>query len=115
MKGASAFPYKTTVVDPIKIPCQGYDKATSGWPAYANVFGSLTEHFPLKRLPDEDQGLPSRLKVFNMEKNTMKKIKVLIADDHEIMRMGLATMLETDPSITVVAEAADGVEAINKT
>ena len=38
----------------------------------------------------------------------MKKIKVLIADDHEIMRVGLATMLETDAAIKVVAEAADG-------
>ena len=45
----------------------------------------------------------------------MKKIKVLIADDHELMRMGLATMLETDSAIKVVAEAADGAEAVQKT
>ena len=45
----------------------------------------------------------------------MKKIKVLIADDHEIMRVGLATMLETDAAIKVVAEAADGTEAVRKT
>ncbi len=45
----------------------------------------------------------------------MKKIKVLIADDHEIMRVGLATMLETDAAIKVVAEAADGSEAVRKT
>ena len=45
----------------------------------------------------------------------MKKIKVLIADDHEIMRVGLATMLETDATIKVVAEAADGAEAVQKT
>ena len=45
----------------------------------------------------------------------MKKIKVLIADDHEIMRVGLATMLETDSSIKIVAEAADGAEAVRKT
>lgn len=45
----------------------------------------------------------------------MKKIKVLIADDHEIMRVGLATMLETDAAIKVVAEAADGAEAVQKT
>ena len=45
----------------------------------------------------------------------MKKIKVLIADDHEIMRVGLATMLETDAAIKVVAEAADGAEAVRKT
>lgn len=45
----------------------------------------------------------------------MKKIKVLIADDHEIMRVGLATMLETDAAIKVVAETADGAEAVQKT
>lgn len=45
----------------------------------------------------------------------MKKIKVLIADDHEIMRVGLATMLETDSAIKIVAEAADGAEAVRKT
>ena len=45
----------------------------------------------------------------------MKKIKVLIADDHEIMRVGLATMLETDAAIKIVAEAADGAEAVQKT
>ena len=45
----------------------------------------------------------------------MKKIKVLIADDHEITRVGLATMLETDAAIKVVAEAADGAEAVQKT
>ena len=41
-------------------------------------------------------------------------IRVLIADDHEIMRMGLAALLETDGTIEVAGEAADGVEAGNK-
>ena len=44
-----------------------------------------------------------------------EKIKVLIADDHEIMRMGLASLFETDPSLEVIGEAADGNEAIRKT
>ena len=44
----------------------------------------------------------------------MRKTRVLIADDHEIMRMGLATMLETDPALKVVAEAADGADAVEK-
>ena len=43
------------------------------------------------------------------------KIKVLIADDHEIMRMGLASLFETDPSLEVIGEAADGNEAVRKT
>lgn len=44
-----------------------------------------------------------------------EKIKVLIADDHEIMRMGLASLFETDPSLAVIGEAADGNEAVRKT
>ena len=43
-----------------------------------------------------------------------EKIKVLIADDHEIMRMGLVSLFETDPSLEVIGEAADGDEAVRK-
>ena len=43
-----------------------------------------------------------------------EKIKVLIADDHEIMRMGLVSLFETDPALAVVGEAADGNEAVRK-
>jgi len=39
-------------------------------------------------------------------------LKVLIADDQAIIRSGLRLILEDQPDITVVAEAADGVEAI---
>jgi DNA-binding NarL/FixJ family response regulator len=35
-------------------------------------------------------------------------IKVLIADDHQIMREGLRSMLEKEPGITVVGEAEEG-------
>ncbi|MFJ6213507.1 response regulator [Streptomyces sp. NPDC092296] len=39
-------------------------------------------------------------------------IRVLIADDQAIVRSGLRLILEDQPDITVVAEAADGAEAI---
>ena len=45
----------------------------------------------------------------------MKKIRVLVADDHALMRMGLATLFKTDPVLTVVGEAEDGQQAIDKT
>lgn len=44
-----------------------------------------------------------------------KKIKVLIADDHALMRMGLKALLETQPDIETVGEASDGDEALRKT
>ncbi len=39
-------------------------------------------------------------------------MRVLLADDHGIVRRGLRSLLESDPTITVVAEAADGLEAL---
>ena len=39
-------------------------------------------------------------------------IKVLLADDQAMIRRGLRLILEDQPDISVVAEAADGVEAI---
>lgn len=41
-------------------------------------------------------------------------IRILIADDHGVMRAGLRALLETDHTIEVVGEAADGVEVLHK-
>lgn len=41
-----------------------------------------------------------------------RPIRVLIADDHPVFRDGLATLLEPNPDIEVVARAADGAEAV---
>ena len=42
----------------------------------------------------------------------MGKIKVLIADDHPVVREGLRAMLMTDQNIEVVGESGDGAEAV---
>lgn len=39
-------------------------------------------------------------------------MRVLLADDHSIVRRGMRSLLETEPSVEVVAEAADGLEAL---
>lgn len=44
----------------------------------------------------------------------MKTIKVLIVDDHAVLRAGLRALLNLQPDIEVVAEAADGLEAVEK-
>jgi two-component system NarL family response regulator len=44
----------------------------------------------------------------------MDKIKVVLVDDHPVVREGLRTMLSTAPDIEVIAEAGDGLEAIDK-
>ncbi|MTI68806.1 MAG: response regulator transcription factor [Firmicutes bacterium] len=45
----------------------------------------------------------------------MDKIKVLIADDHSLMRQGLKQILELEDKIDVIGQASDGKEALNKT
>lgn len=42
----------------------------------------------------------------------MSKIKVMIVDDHDMVRMGLKTYLMLDPGFEVIAEAGDGLEAV---
>ena len=41
------------------------------------------------------------------------RIRVLIADDHIIVRSGLRLLLEAEPDIDVVGEALDGNEALS--
>jgi DNA-binding NarL/FixJ family response regulator len=40
--------------------------------------------------------------------------RVLVADDHEIVRKGLTLLLTAEPDLDVVAEAADGEEAVTR-
>ena len=44
-----------------------------------------------------------------------RKIKVLIADDHMIVRAGLAALLGTEKDIDVIGQAKNGVEAVRET
>ena len=41
-----------------------------------------------------------------------KKIRILLADDHELVRAGLRALLEGEPRVEVVAEAGDGRTAV---
>ena len=41
----------------------------------------------------------------------MDRIRVLLTDDHEVVRAGYRRLLESTSDISVIAEAADGEEA----
>jgi DNA-binding NarL/FixJ family response regulator len=43
----------------------------------------------------------------------IKKIRILLVDDHIVLRMGLATATSGEPDMEVVADADNGLEAIN--
>ena len=45
---------------------------------------------------------------------TLDRIKVLVADDHQVYRMGLLQLLAEEESIVVVGEASDGNEAVER-
>lgn len=44
----------------------------------------------------------------------MKPIRILLADDHTVMRKGLRLLLESQPGFSVVAEASDGRQALTQ-
>ena len=45
---------------------------------------------------------------------TEKLVRIVLADDHPILRAGLRTLLDAQPDMLVVGEASDGAEAIDR-
>jgi DNA-binding NarL/FixJ family response regulator len=46
--------------------------------------------------------------------NTPPKARILLADDHAVVRRGLRLVLDSEPDLEVVAEAGDGAEAVER-
>lgn len=44
----------------------------------------------------------------------MSKIRVMLVDDHSIVRKGIRALIETETDIEVIGEAGDGAEAVEK-
>ena len=44
----------------------------------------------------------------------MDKVRVLIADDHAVVREGLRTLIGSEPGLELVGEAVDGQEAVEQ-
>ncbi len=58
--------------------------------------------------------LPAKTAMPRMDKPVSGTIRVLIADDHAVMRQGLSSSLSEEPDIVIVGEAADGKTALEK-
>ena len=47
--------------------------------------------------------------------SAVSTVRILVADDHEVMRLGMRNLLEAQPHWEVCAEASNGEEAVEKT
>jgi len=56
---------------------------------------------------------PSEHAVITEKDSNTSRIRVVLADDHHIVRQGLAGLLRTEPDIEIVGEASNGAQAIN--
>ena len=50
----------------------------------------------------------------NSGSGTMKNLRIMIVDDHEVVRRGLQALLRTQAGWEIVGEASDGAEAVRK-
>ena len=47
-----------------------------------------------------------------MEMNSSQSIRVMVVDDHQVVRQGLVALINTEPGLMTVAEASDGQQAV---
>jgi DNA-binding NarL/FixJ family response regulator len=70
---------------------------------------------PARRLAELGASIASREYARRGVRMSNETIRVVIADDHSLFREGLRVLLQTVSDISVVADVADGVEAIGAT
>ena len=68
----------------------------------------------MRRATITSKGLNFAEIVISTMSNVKKKIKVLLVDDHPVVRKGLYSCLANRENLKIVGEAADGAEAIRK-
>lgn len=61
------------------------------------------------QITDKKSPLPSQASV---QTELWKEVKVLLADDHAMVRRGLRELIEEQDDMTIIAEASDGKEAV---
>ena len=61
---------------------------------------------------EDDLGASARID--SARSDTERVIRVLVADDQQLLRAGFRVILEAEPDIEVVGEAVDGVEAVER-
>jgi CheY-like chemotaxis protein len=93
-------------------------EALSGWCRIHSVRGKgTTVELGLAVLPSDAKPKPHVSRTAHRSSRVMRsgmpsRWRVLLVDDHAMVRQGLRSILETYPDLEVVGEAADGVEAV---
>src|SRR3984885_3524218 len=88
--------------------CSGCRSASRGWEEHARFTLSLATAPPCRW----SCHLPHRIRAGRTgARPSVKQIRILLADDHTVMRRGLRLLLESRPEFGVVAEASDGRQA----
>jgi two-component system, NarL family, nitrate/nitrite response regulator NarL len=73
---------------------------------------SLQVNLPNPRAPMTTTTIAATPKSTN---DRVHQIRIVIADDHPVVRIGVRNMLQSDPTLDVIGEASDGDEAITGT
>ncbi len=68
---------------------------------------------PLSDPPDTRTGKVSKLSA-RRRSRAKDRIRVVVVDDHAVMRQGLCSLLAEEPNLEVVGEARDGIEAVEQ-
>lgn len=93
-------------------------EAMSGWCRIDSVAGEgTTVELGLAPMPSDARPKPSLSRAATRVPEAMpltepSRRRVLLVDDHAMVRQGLRSILETYPDLVVVAEASDGMEAV---
>ena len=81
----------------------------------ANDFSGLTGLFCLRVITAPNEGRAAgRVCVQQVKERTSMGFKILIVDDHEVVRQGIRTILRSRPQWEVCGEAVNGKDAIEK-
>lgn len=72
----------------------------------------VEEELPVARSPGRDGEKSTASVEPDKQIELWKKIEVLLVDDHEMMRKGLRKLIEEEDDLNIIAEASDGIEAV---
>ena len=77
----------------------------------------VTAALPIRELSlaADEEGVTPRIAATEKARGEKPTARILVADDHEMLRRGVRSMLENEPDLEICGEATDGIDAVEKT